>query len=219
MNSFFTRLTRLATFPDYLVIQLKKFTMGEDWTPKKLDVSVDMPLELDLSALKAHGKLPDEIELQDDSVPETPKVSIDETVVAQLMEMGFNPNACKRAVISSGNTGTESAMNWMMQHMDDPDINDAVLDCAKSPSSGPFVPNAEAVLTIQSMGFTPAQAKKALQATENNVERAVDWIFSHPDELNSIIENANSLGSPQPKVQLNVTDGPPSKFQNLIWLD
>src|SRR4051812_42739934 len=47
------RHTRLATFPDYLVIQLKKFCMGDDWTPKKLDVSVDMPLDLDLSGLRA----------------------------------------------------------------------------------------------------------------------------------------------------------------------
>lgn len=33
--SFF-RITRFSTFPDYLVIQLQKFTISEDWTPKKL---------------------------------------------------------------------------------------------------------------------------------------------------------------------------------------
>ena len=27
---------RLATFPDYLVVQLKKFAVGSDWVPKKL---------------------------------------------------------------------------------------------------------------------------------------------------------------------------------------
>lgn len=40
------RITRLATFPDYLLIQLKKFTIKEDWTPAKLDVSIDMPWEV-----------------------------------------------------------------------------------------------------------------------------------------------------------------------------
>ena len=30
------------------------------------------------------------------------------------------------------------------------------------------------------MGFTEKQAKKALSETGNNVERAVDWLFSHP---------------------------------------
>lgn len=33
---FFPRTTRFASFPDYLVIQIKKFTFGLDWVPKKL---------------------------------------------------------------------------------------------------------------------------------------------------------------------------------------
>lgn len=43
---FMCRITRLATFPDYLLIQLKKFTIKEDWTPAKLDVAVEMPWEV-----------------------------------------------------------------------------------------------------------------------------------------------------------------------------
>lgn len=39
---------------------------------------------------------------------------------------------------------------------------------------------------LESMGFTRAQCIKALQNTDNNVERAADWIFSHPDEINSV---------------------------------
>lgn len=93
--------------------------MGQDWTPKKLDVSVDMPLELDLSALKAKGLQPDEAEFPPDTEPDhqPPVVAIDEAVVGQLIDMGFHANACVRAVISSGNTGAESAMNWIMQHV------------------------------------------------------------------------------------------------------
>ena len=30
------RRARLATFPDFLVIQMKKFTLSENWVPKKL---------------------------------------------------------------------------------------------------------------------------------------------------------------------------------------
>ena len=30
------RTTCLASFPDYLFVQLKKFTIGDDWVPKKL---------------------------------------------------------------------------------------------------------------------------------------------------------------------------------------
>lgn len=32
----FSRTTRFASFPDHLVIQIKKFTFGLDWVPKKL---------------------------------------------------------------------------------------------------------------------------------------------------------------------------------------
>lgn len=36
LNMLYFRSTRLLTFPDYLVVQVKKFTVGEDWVPKKL---------------------------------------------------------------------------------------------------------------------------------------------------------------------------------------
>jgi ubiquitin carboxyl-terminal hydrolase 5/13 len=48
-----------------------------------------------------------------------------------------------------------------------------------------FKPNEEGVAMLQSMGFSRSQCVKALQNTDNNVERAADWIFSHPDEINS----------------------------------
>lgn len=38
---------------------------------------------------------------------------------------------------------------------------------------------------IMTMGFTRVQSIRALQATDNNVERAVDWIFSRQAELDS----------------------------------
>lgn len=60
---------------------------------------------------------------------------------------------------------------------------------------------------IMSMGFTIAQATKALKETNNSTERAVDYIFSHQDELDMIdvqeAESASSGGSP-PK---NYRDG------------
>lgn len=48
-----------------------------------------------------------------------------------------------------------------------------------------FTPDPDALQFIMGMGFTSDQAVKALKATNNNPERAADWIFSHQDELNS----------------------------------
>ena len=50
---------------------------------------------------------------------------------------------------------------------------------------------------IMGMGFTRHQALKALKATENNVERAVDWIFSHTAELDQQ-EDMDTASSPPP---------------------
>lgn len=33
---FLFRTSRFTTFPEYMVVQLKKFTFGVDWVPKKL---------------------------------------------------------------------------------------------------------------------------------------------------------------------------------------
>ena len=49
-----------------------------------------------------------------------------------------------------------------------------------------------------SMGFTRVQAVKALKATSNNIERAMDWIFSHASELDSAAEEDMPSQPPPP---------------------
>lgn len=36
---------------------------------------------------------------------------------------------------------------------------------------------------LADMGFTSMQAKKALRETGGDAERAVEWLFSHPDDM------------------------------------
>ncbi|XP_022900127.2 ubiquitin carboxyl-terminal hydrolase 5 [Onthophagus taurus] len=178
------KTTRMATFPDYLLIHLKKFTLREDWVPIKLDVAVDMPDYLDLSSLRATGPQPDEEPLPE-LVGSPPPLVLDETVLAQLADMGFPPEACKRAVFYTQNSGLESATAWIMDHITDSDFADPFTPpgTETNAAGGCFEPNPEALPMIMGMGFTQDQAIKALRATDNNVERAIDWIFSHQDEL------------------------------------
>lgn len=49
---------------------------------------------------------------------------VNEEVVQRLVDMGFPAEACRKAVTLTGNWGTEAAMNWIMEHMDDPDFAD-----------------------------------------------------------------------------------------------
>uniref|UniRef100_A0A3P9K4K8 Ubiquitin carboxyl-terminal hydrolase n=1 Tax=Oryzias latipes TaxID=8090 RepID=A0A3P9K4K8_ORYLA len=238
-----TKMTRFASFPDHLVIQIKKFTFGLDWVPKKLDVSIDVPDTLDLSALRATGQQPGEELLPEVAPPPlmTPDVEVkgilgshgndeddslyspllspvlDDSTVSQLCEMGFPLEACRKAVYYTGNTGIDSAMNWIMGHMDDSDFSAPLVmpGGSSGPGSTPTESLSEEHLaTIVSMGFSRDQATKALRATSNVLDRAVDWIFSHLDDLESMDVSeggrsaAESEGGRDPPPGPRVRDGP-----------
>ncbi|XP_068056466.1 ubiquitin carboxyl-terminal hydrolase 13 isoform X4 [Anomalospiza imberbis] len=140
------KTSRFASFPEYLVVQIKKFTFGLDWIPKKLDVSIDMPDFLDISHLRARGLQPGEEELPDIAppivIPDDPKdhmtnhfvesLDIDESSVMQLAEMGFPLEACRKAVYYTGNLGAEVAFNWIIAHMEEPE-EDNKLSYTRSP--------------------------------------------------------------------------------------
>ncbi|XP_064418345.1 ubiquitin carboxyl-terminal hydrolase 13 isoform X3 [Latimeria chalumnae] len=114
---------------------------------------------------------------------------IDESAVMQLAEMGFPLEACRKAVYYTGNMGAEIAFNWIIAHMEEPDFAEPLVIPGFGEASSFGVQNAvinkqppeEIVAIITSMGFARTQAIQALKATNNNLERALDWIFTHPD--------------------------------------
>lgn len=79
----------MATFPDYLLVQLKKFTLREDWVPIKLDVAVEIPDILDLSPLRGEGPQPGEEPLPEMVGSPPPAPAIDEEVLSKLIDMGM----------------------------------------------------------------------------------------------------------------------------------
>lgn len=123
----FFRITRLASFPDFLLVHLKKFAVKPDWTSIKLDVAVEMPDILDLSFLRGHGLQSTE-KLLPEATSAPPTIAYDQGLLRQLAEMGFPPEACKRALYFTENGGLEVASTWLMEHISDEDF------------SSPFVP-------------------------------------------------------------------------------
>ncbi|KAG7308444.1 hypothetical protein JYU34_005650 [Plutella xylostella] len=199
------KITRLATFPDYLLVQLKKFTIKEDWTPAKLDVSVDMPWEVDLSCLRGHGQQPGEELLPESAPAEQPPPTFDEALLAELLDMGFPLEACKKALYFSNNGGLEAASHWLMEHMTDWDFGHPFQPPAAAAGAAAAPANIDetSIAQIMGMGFTRPQALKALSATGGAVDRAVDWIFSHADEL-----DAPDAAPPAADPALGCRDGP-----------
>lgn len=199
------KTTRLATMPDYIVLHLKKFTLREDWTCVKLDVAVEIPDILDLGSLRSTGLQPNEEFLPDlDKAP--PQPEFDEGIIAQLADMGFPIEACKRAVFYTKNSGVEAATQWVMEHISDSDFGDPFVPPGTDVST--FIPNESGLEMLMNMGFSAAQATKALKETNNNVERAADWIFSHQDEINSIDDIIDDqIGDIAPPAQPQHRDG------------
>lgn len=61
-----------------------------------------------------------------------------------------------------------------------------------------------------SMGFNSTQATKALKETNNNIERAADWIFSHEGEMDAMEISDDAGGATVSSQQYR--DGNSSKF-------
>jgi len=179
------KTTRFASFPEVLVLHMRKFDF-DGWIPKKLDVNVDVPDNLEIEHLRGKGLQPGEKELSQDRVPEAPLFN--ESIVAQLMDMGFPRIRCEKAAIATKNSGIEQASGWLFEHMEDIDIDTPLpTKSTNSTSSSSGVPE-EAILMLIDMGFSRAKSIKALKATDNNPERAVEWAFSHTEEDDSPME-------------------------------
>lgn len=76
------------------------------------------------------------------------------TTLDSLLEMGFGRNRAEKAVAHTGNQGIERAMDWLMEHENDPDIDE------------PYVPPAGNVLG----GVTDEQSAEQTQPNPESTE-------------------------------------------------
>ncbi len=194
------KTTGFGTFPQYLLIQAKKFEHAADWSPIKLDVSLQVPETLDIASLRSGGLRQGEVELSDESDAQ-PTIALNENVIQQLVDMGFSREGSRRAAYHTRDANdAEAAVNWCMSHMEDDDFNLPFEIPGSKPAASAQraakVYDEEKINSIVPLGFTRAQAIKALEATGMNVERAVDWIFNHPDELMDTSEETQSSNQP-----------------------
>eukprot|EP00053_Salpingoeca_punica_P012714 m.114184 g.114184 ORF g.114184 m.114184 type:complete len:313 (-) comp16022_c0_seq9:69-1007(-) len=132
------------------------------------------------------------------AAPAAPQIN--EEMVQQLVSMGFSYEGCRKAVYHNP-TNVEAAMEWVMTHMGDPDFDTPLVlpSAAGASATGAAAQtefSEESLSMIESMGFTRKQARKALQATSGNVERAADWIFNHMDELDTMDVDTGAGNAP-----------------------
>jgi len=102
----------------------------------------------------------------DSSASSSAEPSFNQNDIDQLKAMGFSENRCKRALLNTGHNGADIAMNWMFEHMEDPDIDDPLpTTSSNTASNAASGPSEDQISTLQEMGFSAQQAKKALHET------------------------------------------------------
>ncbi|KAJ2180777.1 ubiquitin C-terminal hydrolase Ubp14, partial [Coemansia sp. RSA 532] len=174
--------TRFATFPKVLAVQVRRFEFV-NWVPQKLEIPVQVPQgPIELGAYRGQGLQPGEEalpETNDQPPTDAQPEPVDESVVAQLESMGFPRVRCVKAVKKTGNTGAESAMNWIFEHMDDADID--------APDSEPqgtaAVADPAAVEQLMAMGFPQARVERELLQSDGDANRALDRLLNLSDDV------------------------------------
>ncbi|KAJ2726775.1 ubiquitin C-terminal hydrolase Ubp14 [Coemansia sp. Benny D115] len=190
--------TKFASFPKVMAMQVRRFELV-NWVPQKLDIPVQVPLnEIDLEPYRGRGIQPGEEALpetdddnsaaqhgnEDASANTAP--AVDEEVVVQLESMGFPRVRCVKAVQKTGNCGAEAAMNWIFEHMDDPDIDVPEQETsagaqAQAQKQQPAA-NPEDVEQLMAMGFAKDRVEKELVSAGGDANRALDRLLNFPDD-------------------------------------
>ncbi|VDC03208.1 unnamed protein product [Peniophora sp. CBMAI 1063] len=207
------RGSRLSTFPDVLVVHAKKFTLV-NWVPTKVDVPVILPDgdTLVLDGYKGNGLREGEVALPEETAAAPALPTFNADAMAMLAGMGFPEIRCQKALLATGNDNAEVAMEWLFAHMDDPDIDAPIQLPGAGARAGPE-PSAEQVAMLADMGFTSAQASKALRETGGNPERAIEWLFSHPDDDGSSSSAAPASDSAAQEKKVVGNPNLPAKYR------
>ncbi|OAA44123.1 ubiquitin carboxyl-terminal hydrolase 14 [Metarhizium rileyi] len=190
----FSKQSLFKTFPEILAVNARKMTVV-NWVPIKVDVPVivsDEPFLLDSYLSK--GLQPSEEQLPDEPETQGPAFVPDAASLAHLEGMGFPVNRCEKALYATGNSDANAAMEWLFGHMDDPDIDTPLNLSSQGGEPGNTVDPGK-IEMLGAMGFSVPQAKRALKETGGDVERAVEWLFSHPDDQGMYEENSAESGA------------------------
>lgn len=176
----------MSSGPDLLVLNVMRMQIDRsNWTVKKTSdpIRYDSTIFLN-SYVTKHD--PNEIILEEPEEEETDSTSEfipHENVLLQLMEMGFSKNACRKALYYTGNLPEgEVAMQWLFEHIEDPDINNPlVIKNKNNNNSDHDSMYEEKAKEMIEMGFEYSICLKALKINKGDISSSIEWVFSHPD--------------------------------------
>lgn len=225
----FTKQSRFKTFPQNLAINARRFELV-NWVPTKLDIPVQVGDEVfEMSQYRSSGLQDGEEELPEDADVGAANTTAaasgaaafipNSIALTQLESMGFPRVRCEKALHATGNEDAESAMTWLFAHMEDSDIDEPLnLACAEADRAlgdggGSSGDDPEKIAQLGDMGITELQARKALRECGGDVNRALDWVFSHPDDAGEESAPSGAHATDQPANQIAGSADIPPRFE------
>lgn len=176
----FSKRSSFKTLPRELAINARRFELV-NWVPTKLDIPVvvdDKPLDFGPYLAVEHDPNEEFLPEVSENVTFVPNPG----VLDQLLNMGFPAARCEKALHATGNSDPEAAMNWLFAHMEDPDIDEPLVLDQSTCVSKDAEQDEGKIMQLGEMGIEAARARRALAATDGDVNRALDWVFSHPED-------------------------------------
>lgn len=185
---------RVKRFPRYLLIQLRRFYLAEDWTAKKIEAQLLMPEVLDLAPFKATGLAEDEEVWEDEDENPGLAGAVDRTVeqcsvaaeadaakgtIDSVESMGFSIHAARKAVSALGSAATvEECVEWIIAHLDSPTLNTP--PSLEVEDRTPVCGSSDQVTSplLESMGFSPLHIQVALQMCNGDEPQALEWLMT-----------------------------------------
>jgi ubiquitin carboxyl-terminal hydrolase 5/13 len=169
--------TKIVGLPNYLVIVVNRLKM-KNWVPEKTECHIEgMQDDLCLNQFcgeKTHVTQVTQMASNNDCNAQSSKTTADPVLLGELLLMGMEENSARAALIQCNNSSIDAAMTIIFEGPKD------------------SLPNGESVNTLMAAGFSETRALEALQATNGDLERAFDWIFSHPQEATNAGFNASN---------------------------
>jgi ubiquitin carboxyl-terminal hydrolase 5/13 len=215
-----TRRSRFATFPEVLPVQVRRYYVASDWTPKKLDALVPMPETIDLGALRGVGLQPGETELPEDGGhhrrrrsrdsdgrPRRSRRARERFRAGSRHRRAARGNGVQRERLAPSGGGDAERRRRARDGVGvrahgGPRLQRPVRSRDGRGSDGklrrhalpgaPAVADASAVAMLAAMGFAEKHAAAALERSGGDVERAADWLFSNADDLESAVAEAEA---------------------------
>lgn len=162
--------SKIVNLPKYLVIAANRLKI-KNWVPEKTECHIrGMETEAPLCLEQFCGP---KTETASSAVAGKPEA--DPVLMGELLMMGIEEDTARKALIACKNSSVDAAMSLIFEG--------GGLEASTSSSPSPYPYHSpEAVETLMSAGFSESKAKSALDATGGDLERAFDWIFSHPSD-------------------------------------